>query len=126
MIHGFEEVTQSLSEKERAIAEDIGRGLRLRIGEEQAITSTQIIDSYQAKRGVKLSGPRLRKIINYLRVTKRVKNLVASEKGYYVETDPQKIEAYRQGLQSRIDAMIAVIESYTIENSTHYDDNNEM
>jgi hypothetical protein len=44
---------------------------------------------------------RVKKIINHIRTTGKIKGLLASQGGYYVETDPKRIEAYRHRLLHR-------------------------
>lgn len=75
-------------------------------------TSTEIIDSLK-KEGIKLSGPRLRKLINHIRTNDLIIGLVGDDKGYRVEKDPEKIKEYLEGLKSRIYAIGHVFKKMT-------------
>ena len=63
MIKGFEEFTYELTEVELLIVDDLLKGLGARIGKDNAITSTIICES------LRITAARLRKMINYIRVT---------------------------------------------------------
>lgn len=109
MLPGFEDITFSLTESEMQWAVQIANGLSKRIGPENAITSDEIIKSYLEKRSVKLTGPRIRKIVNYIRMHDMVPCLVASSKGYYVTNDPKDLQRYAASLTGRAQAIQALI-----------------
>jgi len=113
MINGFEEETAPLTEDELAMVPKFINGFRNKIGEGNAVTSTTIIDKME-QLGYKMSGPRVRKIINHIRVNKLMQNLVATSRGYYIENDPEKVMAYVAGLKARADAIMAVANSYDL------------
>ena len=58
------------------------------------------------------NGARIRKVINHIRIKGLVQNLVANSKGYYIETDVQSIENYKQSLRDRIASIQAVLNSF--------------
>lgn len=111
MIHGFDDITHELTAEEIELLPVFVKGLSSKIGEDMAITSGEISKAMEG-RGVALTGARIRKIINYLRVKKLVRNLVASSKGYYVELDPKKILEYRKGLLARARAIEEVANTF--------------
>lgn len=111
MINGFEEETGPLSTEEISLVPRLIKGFSHRIGEKNAITSDQIIYKLKAE-GHKMSGPRLRKIVNHIRTKKILVNLIATSKGYYIETDPDKIRDYIDSLKARANAIMAVANSY--------------
>lgn len=111
MIIGFEEETKPLTTEEISMVGLFVKGFQGKIGESSAVTAAEI--EYKMKAlGYSMSGARVRKIINHLRVKKLVKNLVATSKGYYIEQDPEKVKLYAAGLKARADAIMAVADSY--------------
>lgn len=111
MVTGFEEITVELSEEEIELAYKVAIGFSFRKGKEKAITNSEIVKSMKAK-GYKVNDTRIRKIIQYIRVNYLVRNLVASSKGYYVETDPREIAKYKQSLRERIQSMEITLRSF--------------
>lgn len=105
MVVGFEEETVKLSKTELKMAEIMAPAFASRRGRDNAITSTEIIDS-MTRKGYKISGPRLRKIVNYLVVTDRVKDLIASGNGYYVAATDQERKEHAFSLGQRIAAIM--------------------
>jgi len=111
MINNFDKETAPLTEEEIRAASIIARKICLNIGVEKAVTSEKIIEA-MARQNIKLTGARVRKIINHIRRTRLVDNLVASSKGYYVENDQVKLREYVDGLLQRAEAIKVVAESY--------------
>lgn len=120
MLFGFENETAALTPLEEKAAETIARCLQAHIGVEQAITGEKIGTAMalhdaayrDAKGRPSLTGARLRKIVNHIRVKRMCKNLIANSKGYYVSNDPQEIRDYVRGLRLRAQAIGAVADSY--------------
>ena len=44
--------------------------------------------------GVKVDGPRIRKIINHIRLNGLVPGLMATSEGYYIATTPEELDEY--------------------------------
>ena len=78
------------------------------------MTTGWIIRSFK-ERGKVMTGPRIRKIVHYIRVQHLVRNLMASSKGYYIETDRSKILEYKESLRRREAAIKAVRDSFEEE-----------
>lgn len=112
MINNFDAETSPLTEDEKRYAMVIAARIKQNIGEKRAVTSQKIMSIMRNDYHAKISGPRLRKIINYIRLEGLVVNLVASSKGYYVETDPEKISAYVDSLVQRAEAIYTVARSF--------------
>jgi hypothetical protein len=112
MINNFEDYTGQLSEEEFTIMKVMIPAFKLRKGADNAVTSIEITEKMEQAGYKRLNGARLRKIINYIRIHHLVPNLVASQKGYYVETDENKIRGYRESLLERANAIRAVAESF--------------
>jgi len=102
MITGFEDVTYDLNDKEIACIEGFRKSLSLRIGKSKAITSNEIIESYEKSTGVKLAPARVRRIINCIRVNNLVPRLIGTQKGYYVAETPDELSEYLKSLGQRI------------------------
>lgn len=111
MVTGFEHITIELNQEEIVIAHKIASAFSFRKGKEKAITNAQIVKAMQAK-SYKVNDTRIRKIIQYIRVNYLVKNLVASNKGYYVETNEKEIAKYKQSLRERIQSMEITLRSF--------------
>lgn len=111
MITGFEKQTADLTADELKMIRPMIRGLWTKIGKSQAVTSSQMIKGMRAE-GFKINGPRLRKLINALRITKMVPDLVGTSRGYYRADGPQDIENYKKSLDERIAAIQAVRNSF--------------
>ena len=90
MIEGFEDETQPLTADEDTAAVLLGRYFhKYYVGENNAVTSHRIISGFKEIHNIKLSGARVRKIINHLR-RNHIPMLVASSKGYYIENDRER------------------------------------
>lgn len=112
MIDGFEEYTQPLNEQEEAVAKILQDAFpKWYTGCENAVSNNRICKGLKKEYHIDMEPPRIRKIISHLRITCRVPNLLANSRGYYVETDASKVQAYIHSLKGRIGAMEAIIKS---------------
>ncbi len=103
MIKGFEDITYELTSEELVIADVIKERLLQNIGREMIVSNTRICKVLKAK-GYKVTGPRVRKILNYLRTSDRIKMLIANQKGYYITTSIVEMNDYIDSLTDRIRA----------------------
>lgn len=108
MITGFETETNPLREDEHRMATEISYVLMNHVGEESNITSTKLISHLNLNFKGNVDGARLRKLINYIRTSGMVKNLLATSKGYYVEPNIEKVQKYINGLRHRGESILAV------------------
>lgn len=101
MLPGFEEITSELTayEKETLLPKMI-RGLSTKIGKVNAVTNLQIVTAMKSK-GYKISGVRVRKLVNYIRNNGEILGLVASSLGYYITDDPEDVKRYIESLEGR-------------------------
>lgn len=109
MIEGFEDITQDITKQELKLVPVFVKGFSGKIGRHCAVTSTYIIKHFK-KQGIKITGSRVRKIINYIRMHDLVKRLVATSRGYYVENDPVKYKKYITSLEQRSYAIYSLIQ----------------
>lgn len=64
------------------------------------------------------TGPRMRKIIHYIRVKNLVKNLIATSDGYYKTQDLKEIENYIKSCRERANSFLEIanaMQTYTFE-----------
>lgn len=113
MIINFEEYTAPLSETEKQLIPLFLLGLRGKVGEKNAVNSGKMERGLRVM-GHKVNGARIRKIINHIRINNLLPNLIATSKGYYIETDKTKIKLYVESLRARAQAIMAVADSYEI------------
>lgn len=111
MIEGFDLHTAPLSDYEKQMAIVIANGLKNKVGKEMAVTSSHIIDKMKGA-GWEISGSRLRKIINYIRINGMVRNLVSNSKGYYRTLKQKEVDKYVISLHQRAEAIRAVADSF--------------
>ena len=81
------------------------------IGTEQEQEIRKIILMvYEAlkEKGYKVDTPRIRKIINHIRVSGLVRCVVATSDGYYIATTRGEVEDYLKSLENREGAIHAV------------------
>lgn len=114
MITGFEPYTHDLTELELKAVPIIVSGLVNKVGKDKAITSTIIIEKMNAsdKCDVKLTGARLRKIINYIRIKRLIKFLCSNSNGYFVAASSYELNEYIKSLDERISSITAVRKSF--------------
>ena len=105
MIKGFEDYTYELTNYEKELVEKLIKGLSPKIGRNNAVTSTVICKS------LNIVGPRLRKLINYIRITNQLAGLCSTSKGYFVAENLGEIDDYIISLKQRIKSQVEVLNS---------------
>lgn len=105
MIKGFEEYTYELTNYEKELVEKLIKGLSPKIGRKNAVTSTVICKS------LNIVGPRLRKLINHIRITNQLAGLCSTSKGYFVAENLGEIDDYIISLKQRIKSQVEVLNS---------------
>ena len=109
MIQGFDEQTEPLTEYEEAqILPQIVRGLRQKIGKAMSVTNKSIVEGMKRNLGLKITEPRVRKIINHIRIHDLVPCLIATSQGYYVAESEQELKDYEESLLGREEAIHSV------------------
>lgn len=107
MINGFKKETCELTKEELKILELVCKSLAVKIGASKTVTNKKMVEGL-ANYGIKTSAPRIRKIINYIRVNGLVNNLIATSKGYYVAETKDEILNYIQSLEQRENSIRSV------------------
>lgn len=100
MLEGFGDITYELTEQEAELVPIFISGLKNKVGKQNAVTSSHIINKLQEK-GHKVNGARVRKIINHIRTAYLLPGLIATSKGYYISNDPEEIKQYIASLGHR-------------------------
>lgn len=112
MILGFEEQTVALTEYESTtLLPAIIKGLESKVGKENAITNHRMLAGLRAHGYKSLSEVRVRKIINHIRVKGIIRNLIASNKGYWIENNIEERKRYITSVMQRAQAMMAILNS---------------
>ena len=111
MITTFENYTNELTEFEKQQILPIIVKAWQRRSYDEYITMKQMIratNAFLASKGIKngkkiakVNGPRMRKIIHYIRVNGLVDNLIADSKGYFKTKDFDKLQAFVDSLYQR-------------------------
>lgn len=116
MILGFEPETEPLTDYESTeLLPAIIRGLETKVGKENAITNVKMIGGLRAHGYKGLSEVRIRKIINHIRVKGIIRNLIASNRGYWIENDLQERKRYVSSVRQRAEAMMAILNSIDVD-----------
>lgn len=105
MITGFEQYTKELSGDERKIAPLIIDLLKATNGPSTAVSAKKMSKVIAKKKGLKVKGPRIRKMIHEIRVKGVVPDVLASSQGYYASSDKEQRSKYIKSLNERIDAI---------------------
>jgi len=101
MITGFEKYTAQLNDTELKALHYIVPRLKNNRGEAQVVTNDKIQQALQEV-GMKVSGPRIRKIIHVIRVAGIIRRLKATGRGYYVAETLTELREYDKSLEERI------------------------
>lgn len=102
MINGFEELTQPLSDFViNVTVPRVVNILKRHIGAENAITNKDIRECLSRAHGDKISDVCLRAVINHIRTTHTLDNVVAGANGYYIATSVEEVENYCRSLAQR-------------------------
>jgi hypothetical protein len=111
-VTGFEHITHDLNEYELNVLLPVfKKGLSSKIGKGKAVTNYHMTKVLTEK-GYKVSGARVRKIINHIRVHGLVPGLIATSAGYYISNDPEEIRQYCKSLSQRANELLRVKKSF--------------
>jgi hypothetical protein len=104
MIINFEELTYELTENEIKILPLLINGFK-NYTINNPIKEPDIVQRFNDRNEFKLSGVRLRKLVNYIR-SNGLLPLIATSKGYYVSYDKEIIELQIKSLNQRAQSII--------------------
>ena len=105
MIKGFNSETAPLTEyEENVLLPLVLRGLKTKIGKENAVTNRTIVQRLNIA-GYTVTEPRIRKLINHIRMTDLLPGLIATSGGYFLATSEAELLDYEESLIGREDAI---------------------
>ena len=105
MITGFDDITHELTAEESGYVKYVCDILKQRIGKDLAITNGEISRMLKSRIGDNVTGPRMRKIINFIRRAGMVPCLLSNSQGYFVSYNELEVQAYIKSLTERADAI---------------------
>lgn len=124
MIKGFNSETAPLTEYEESVILPIVlRGLRNKVGKANAVTNRTIVQRLNIA-GHTTTEPRIRKIINHIRMTDLLPGLIATSGGYFLATSEAELLDYEQSLLGREDAIKQVRLAIASQRRILYNDAN--
>jgi hypothetical protein len=104
MLTNFQEITKELTDIESQILPSIIKSFQ-KYTIENPIKEPAIVARFnESGMGVKLSGVRLRKIVNHIRCNK-ILPIIATSKGYFVSYDKDVIESQVESLRQRANSI---------------------
>lgn len=106
MITGFDTITAPLTESEKAMMLIIVSQMEKRYNSKGNFVTSEIIVNGMRKQGHKISGARLRKIMNHVRIHS-IAPILANSNGYWFSNDANEIQEQIISLKERADAILA-------------------
>jgi len=104
MIINWELYTHELTDQEKKIVPRVIQGIVKRVGKQNAIKNAKMCQQLRIE-GHLISGPRLRKILNFIRSTGIIRNIVATSDGYFIATTQKDLDDYRESINARVNAI---------------------
>jgi len=107
MIRNFEEITANLTPEEEALVPIIVKRFKDKPGKENVVTNPKMIEGIRIHFGVELTEPRIRKIIQFIRLNNILPGLVGTSKGYFYAENESDIELWIDSMKQRENAIRA-------------------
>lgn len=101
MIKNFEEITANLTPEEEGLVPIIVKRFKDRPGKENVVTNPKMIAGIKANFGIELTEPRIRKIIQFIRLNNILPGLVGTSKGYFYAENESDIELWIDSMKQR-------------------------
>lgn len=119
MITLFKNITHELTDKEKSVLVPMLLQVLLQTHTDYRITGNQLC-IYMNAQGHHVSGVRIRKMINFIRVTNAAKPavVIGAGNGYFITTDPNTIAQQIESVKGRIDSMNAFIDTMQAQMGT--------
>jgi hypothetical protein len=105
MITNFEELTVELTKEEKSLVPIIVDRFRKKPGRKNMVSNPAIIEGLERTFGIRLTEPRVRKIVQYIRINNLLPGLVGVSRGYFFTEDPEEIEAWIESMRQRENAI---------------------
>lgn len=104
MIPGHEKQTHELTEYELTmILPKVVKRMKEKIGKENAVTNSRIVKVFK-EYGFKTNEPRMRKIIQHIRINGLINGLVSHGRGYFVARTKEEIRISIERIDKKINA----------------------
>lgn len=104
MLDDYRDLTEELSDYEKGtLVPFILRGLSNKVGSAMAVTNAVMCKAAKAH-NIETSEPRIRKVIQYLRITGIIPHLLSGRRGYYIATTVEEYDVCIDSLLKRIAA----------------------
>jgi len=105
MITNFDDYTIELNQDELKIVPIIVDRFTKWKGSKYIVTNPQIVSGLERNFKIKITEPRIRKIIQYIRIENLVPGLIATSKGYYTTDDINELEQWIETMKQRENAI---------------------
>lgn len=105
MIKNFEEITVELTEIEQKIVPVIVRRFKNKPGRENIVTNKEMIAGISRQYSVKLTEPRIRKIVQFIRINKLLPGLIGTSNGYFLTKNVEELESWIESMKQRENAL---------------------
>lgn len=103
MLVGFEDITVELNASEKELAKWIAECFKKRKpGKKNAVTNGKICAAYLNECGEKITGVRIRKVVQYIRTHNLVPRLCSTGTGYFVAATDKEWEDWKTSMKQRI------------------------
>jgi len=97
---------EELNDFELKCIDPIVKGLSNKIGKENAVSNTYIIDKMNTFGYSGLTPPRVRKIINHIRNNNLLMCVCANSRGYFLPKNMRELDDYMETMEKRINSQI--------------------
>jgi hypothetical protein len=104
----FEEITKPLNSEEMNVVRIFCGHFRNKKGKKHTITNKKIQSALKRKFQIEISGARIRKCVNYIRLNRLIPGLVACSSGYYVAESAEDFMNWLDSMKEREEAIKAV------------------
>jgi len=101
MLTNFNEITVELSTEEHEMVDVIIARFKALPGRENVVTNTEMLTKLNERYGLKLKEPRIRKIIQFIRINNLLPGLIGTSSGYYYTENIEEIEKWILSMQER-------------------------
>ena len=103
----FEEITHEITDEEKQIAEDLCQILKKKTGKNNALTNKDLRLHLEVSFNKHVTGPRLRKVIQFIRLNGLLNGLIATSSGYWITEDPEELNSWIESMKERENAVRA-------------------
>lgn len=119
MITLFKNITYEITDREKLVLMPMLLQILQNSHCDNRITGRQLCVWFRAQ-GHQVTGSRLRKMVNYIRVTNAAKPavLIGASNGYFYSTDVETIRLQIESVRGRIDSMTAFLDTMEAQMQT--------